>query len=275
MAGTCGILHLDTIEEAYIKTITNATNMMEGREINAKNVKCLEELIDFVITYGKNIRKCWYIILNENKKIDFYYSRQIDNDLFAKEIRKKSKLKNPEKELEIELKNYELLIKYKFDLQCETIFSKTQTFEKDAILNFIQSLCQVSTRELEDYATPRVYSLRKLIEVCDFNIDRIQMEWAIMWKLISEYLEKVITESQDMIIWNDALGLLRQSIEKLLKKRYSLEEYNEYSFQMDFFRPFEHIFSKTDNQKEEVVLQSIYYIVGTYTQNINLIIEWN
>ena len=73
-----------------------------------------------------------------------------------------------------------------------------------------------------------------------------------------------------MIIWNDALGLLRQSIEKLLKKRYSLEEYNEYSFQMDFFRPFEHIFSKTDNQKEEVVLQSIYYIVGTYTQNINL-----
>ena len=270
MAGTCGILHLDTIEEAYIKTITNATNMMEGREINAKNVKCLEELIDFVITYGKNIRKCWYIILIVISKIDFYYSRQIDNDLFAKEIRKKSKLKNPEKELEIELKNYELLIKYKFDLQCETIFSKTQTFEKDAILNFIQSLCQVSTRELEDYATPRVYSLRKLIEVCDFNIDRIQMEWAIMWKLISEYLEKVITESQDMIIWNDALGLLRQSIEKLLKKRYSLEEYNEYSFQMDFFRPFEHIFSKTDNQKEEVVLQSIYYIVGTYTQNINL-----
>ena len=118
-----------------------------------------------------------------------------NKERFVKELQEKeAELKElvmnmSEKELEIELKNYELLIKYKFDLQCETIFSKTQTFEKDAILNFIQSLCQVSTRELEDYATPRVYSLRKLIEVCDFNIDRIQMEWAIMWKLISEYLE--------------------------------------------------------------------------------------
>ena len=265
MAGTCGILHLDTIEEAFIKTITNATNVMEGREINGKNLKCIEELIDFVINYGKNIRKCWYIILIVLSKIDFYYSRQIDTDLFAKEIRKKAKLKNPEKELEIEIKNYELLRKYKFDLKCDTIFSKTTSFEKDSILNFIQSLCLVSTRELEDYATPRVYSLHKLVEVCDFNIFRIQIEWVQIWKLISEFLVKVITESQQMNIWTDALDLLRQTIGKLLQK----PDLSVYNFQMDFFKPFENILSKVDSEKGDVVLQLIYYIVGTYTKNIH------
>ena len=157
-------------------------------------------------------------------------------------------------------------------MKCDTIFSKTTSFEKDSILNFIQSLCLVSTRELEDYATPRVYSLHKLVEVCDFNIFRIQIEWVQIWKLISEFLVKVITESQQMNIWTDALDLLRQTIGKLLQK----PDLSVYNFQMDFFKPFENILSKVDSEKGDVVLQLIYYNLQHliyYHLYLNLYIE--
>ena len=109
--------------------------------------------------------------------------------------------------------------------------------------------------------------MHKLVEVADFNIYRIQVEWVKIWKLISEHLIDVINKPIHENIWREALESLRQTICKLLQKK----DLSVYNFQMDFFRPFEIIFAKTGDYpgRGQAIINYIYYIVGSYGKMIH------
>jgi len=125
----CGILGLETISEAFINTIINITNIMEGREIKKKNFECTRAIIDFAIQSGNYIHCSWYNILTIISKIDYYHNIggqfKNENELFAKEIRRKCKSKNPEREIEIEAKNTEIICN-NISLLVVTIFFRKQ-----------------------------------------------------------------------------------------------------------------------------------------------------
>lgn len=264
IAKICGMLHLDTITEAFINTVVNITNIIDGKAIDENSLECIREMMIFLMNNGKYIRTCWFSLLSSISKIDYYQTTPLEE--FVSQIKKKKNI-----DINTELANREMISKSINDTFCVSIFAKTESFDEEAIMNFVDSLCRVSIEELTSYTPPRVFSLHKLGEVADFNLIRIQIEWVKIWKLISNHLIYVITNSTLETIWSEALESLRQIVSKLLQK----EDLSIYNFQNDFFKPFDIIFQQTKNipKRSEMVMLYIYHIIGSYAKNIRA--GWN
>ena len=278
IARTCGILQLNIAEEAYINSILNITNLNDNREITMKSLESIKSFINFIINSGQYVRSGWYNILQVISKLDYYLETDIEiikedirtavsNSNNSLNLNNKSMNRNIEKEINAAIQKKEIICKNIPDMVCEGIFSKTDQFDEETIINFVTNLCTISKQELTEYHTPRVFSLHKLVEVADFNIFRIQVEWVKIWKLISDHLVDVINKPIHETIWKEALESLRQTICKLLQKK----DLSIYNFQMDFFKPFEIIFSKTSDfpTRGETIINYIYYIVGSFGSNIH------
>ena len=278
LARTCGILKLNIAEEAYLNTVLNMTNLIDNnREINLKNLESIKCFINFLINSGQYIKTGWYNILQVISKLNYFLETDINviiQDIqHIYENKYKNNINNTninklfEKELNNVIAKKELLSKNISDMICEEVFTKTDKFDEETIINFVSDLCLISKQELTEYHTPRVFSLHKLVEVADFNIYRIQVEWVKIWKLISDHLVDVINKPIHENIWREALESLRQTICKLLQKK----DLTVYNFQMDFFRPFEIIFSKTGEYvaRGQAIINYIYYIVGSYGKMIH------
>jgi len=275
LARTCGILQLGTAEEAYINSILNITNLNDNREITMKSLESIKSFINFIINSGQYVRSGWYNILQVISKLDYYL--ETDIEIIKEDIRhsilkssnnsNKNTSKNIEKEINSAIEKKEMICKNIPDMACEGIFTKTDQFDEETIINFVINLCTISKEELTEYHTPRVFSLHKLVEVADFNIFRIQVEWVKIWKLISDHLVDVINKPIHENIWKEALESLRQTICKLLQKK----DLSIYNFQIDFFKPFEIIFSKTNDfpTRGETIINYLHYIVGSFGKNIH------
>ena len=208
MARTCGILKLNTAVEAYINAIIGITNINDNREI--KNAELIENLITFIRVNGQYIRTGWNIILETISKIDYYLNT--DKESIKEDLKHKPSMKNIEKEISINLQKKDILSKHITDMIYDGIFSKTNTFDEETIINFVTCLCAISKSELTEYYHKRVFSLVKLSEVADFNIFRIQVQWVKIWKLIGEHFVYVITHIVEQNIWQNALDNLKQII---------------------------------------------------------------
>ena len=276
LARTCGILQLGIAEEAYINSILNITNLNDNREITMKSLESIKSFINFITNSGQYIRSGWYNILQVISKLDYYLETDIETikeDIKHSLLKSNSTLinknlnKNIEKEINLATEKKEIICKNIPDMACEGIFTKTDQFDEETIINFVTDLCTVSKEELTEYYKPRVFSLHKLVEVADFNIYRIQVEWVKIWKLISDHLVDVINKPIHENIWKEALESLRQTICKLLQKK----DLSIYNFQIDFFKPFEIIFSKTNDfpTRGETIINYLHYIVGSFGKNIH------
>ena len=277
LARTCGILQLYTAEEAYLNSVLNITNLIDNnREINLKSLESIKCFINFIINSGQYVKTGWYNILQVISKIDYFLETDINVIIQDIKFVYENKYKNInnaninkllEKEINSVVDKKEIICKNIPDMICEEIFTKTDQFDAETLINFVSDLCLISKQELTEYYTPRVFSLHKLVEVADFNIYRIQVEWVKIWKLISEHLIDVINKPVHENIWREALESLRQTICKLLQKK----DLSIYNFQMDFFRPFEIIFAKTGDfpGRGQAIINYIYYIVGSYGKMIH------
>jgi brefeldin A-inhibited guanine nucleotide-exchange protein len=265
MARISGILKLNTAAEAYINTIITMTNINDNREIGIKNLLAIQALVNFIINSGQYIRTGWLIILEIISKIEYYLNT--DKEYIRDDLKKHPTMKNIEKEININFQKKEIISKNISDVVCDGIFSKTDKFDEDSIIDFVTSLCMVSKKELTEYYHRRVFSLIKLSEVADFNIYRIQVQWVKIWKLIGDHFVYVISQLQQQNIWQNALDNLKQIIGKLLQK----QDLSIYNFQMDFFKPFEIIFKQTKGfpERGQFVISYIYFIVGQYGRNIH------
>ena len=264
MARISGILRLNIAAEAYLNAIINMTNINDNREIGIKNLLAIQSLVNFIINSGQYIRTGWLIILQIISKIEYYLNTE--KEYIKEDLRARPSMKNIEKEININLQKKDIISKNISDVVCDGIFSKTEKFDEESIIDFVTSLCTVSRSELTEYYHKRVFSLIKLSEVADFNIYRIQVQWVKIWKLIGEHFVYVIT-LKDQNIWTNALDNLKQIIGKLLQK----QDLSIYKFQMDFFKPFEIIFTQTKGSPErgQFVISYIYFIVGQYGRNIH------
>ena len=267
LARTCGILHLNFAEEAYLNSILNMTNLNDNRDIGIKNLESIKCFINFIINSGQYIRTGWYNILQIISKLNYYLETNINIIIENLKYNLSNKNKSLEKEINSAMLKKEIICKNISDMICDEIFTKTDQFDSETIINFVSDLCLISKQELTEYHTPRVFGLHKLVEVADFNIYRIQVEWVKIWKLISDHLVDVINKPTHENIWKEALESLRQTICKLLQKK----DLSMYNFQMDFFRPFEIIFSKTADYpiRGQTIINYIYYIVGSYGKMIH------
>ena len=155
------------------------------------------------------------------------------------------------------------------DAICESLFSKTELFKNEIIINFIQSLCTISKIELENFYIPRVFSLNKLIVLMHFNIFRNQFYIRSIWITISNYLKEIIIKNSKENIWKQALDSLKQIVIILLQKEEQLNR--DYKFQEEVFSIFENILDEVNkiSIKEENIIDIINFIITQYGKNIN------
>lgn len=103
----------------------------------------------------------------------------------------------------------------------ERIFSRSVLLNSEAIVEFVTQLVAVSEQELYPTAAghqARVFSMQKLVEVADFNMDaRPRVVWAGVWDILSKFFAKVGCHSNKSVAMF-AIDSLKQLSLKFLEK---------------------------------------------------------
>ena len=162
----------------------------------------------------------------------------------------------------------------------DKIFVNSQNLSTESVLHFIKSLCAVSLLEISssssmnslrgrdlsgDTATPRVFSLQKLVEVADFNMHiRPRIAWSNMWSILAAHFMDVgVHDNYALAMY--AIDSLKQLSIKFLQK----EELSNFNFQRLFLKPFEVIMSRSKSLEiKELILRCLDIMIRACAQNI-------
>lgn len=82
-------------------------------------------------------------------------------------------------------------------------------------------------------ASPRIFSLQKLVEVAHFNMDRIRFVWSRVWSILRRHFADACLHPC-LPVRLYAIDSLRQLTTKFLEK----DELAQFTFQSDFLKPF-------------------------------------
>ncbi|VDM16431.1 unnamed protein product [Hydatigera taeniaeformis] len=114
----------------------------------------------------------------------------------------------------------------------DKIFSGSVRLDGDAIVDFVQALCQVSLEELA-LPQPRTFSLQKVVEISYYNIGRIRLQWSRIWEHIGQHFTTAgRSANEDVAIF--AVDSLRQLAVKLIERG----ELPNFHFQKECIRTF-------------------------------------
>src|SRR5690606_21088517 len=73
----------------------------------------------------------------------------------------------------------------------DKLFADSVKLDDEAIVHFCAALASVSNVELDNEINPRVFSLRKIVEVSHDNINiRIPLVWQRIWSILSPHFVK-------------------------------------------------------------------------------------
>ena len=260
----CGMLKIDSAQEAYTNMILSLINLNERDELSDIMIELILKLMTYINDNCQYIRKSWMQILLLISKLEYYLLEP--EETIINNMRSNKATKFSEKDIKLFLKKRSTLSINISDAVCEAIFSKTELLDNTSIVNFISDLCEVSKQELNSFLTPRFFSLNKLIAITEFNIQRIQFHWNKIWKIISEYLIELICNYPKENLWKFTLDSLKLIVGKII----SNQKFSIYNFQMELFRPFEIIFNKTSRipERGELVIDSINYLVMKFSKDI-------
>ena len=93
--------------------------------------------------------------------------------------------------IRIEQKDNQNLLESIDNSSIDRIFLNSVQLPWESLLEMIDFLCEISKNELKDPKKPRIFCLQKLVEVADFNMDRIKIIWSKMWNKIKEYFSEI------------------------------------------------------------------------------------
>lgn len=146
----------------------------------------------------------------------------------------------------------------------DRIFTGSVKLDGNAIVDFVKALCKVSSEELANVSSPRMYSLQKLVEISYYNMSRIRLQWSRIWAILGEHFNKVGCNPNEEIAFF-AIDSLRQLSMKFIEKG----EFSNFRFQKDFLRPFEHIMKLNSSIAiRDMVVRCIAQMVNSQASNI-------
>ena len=240
----CNFFKLYVISDAFFNTIINQSSLLNENKniiLNDKNILCLKIFFNFIEKNGNFIYSSWTNIINLIIKIE-----DIQNN--------------------IEIYNFPKKINDDLNLfNFENIFDLTQKYDIEILNEFFKSLCIISkncllkdinvnsNNEKDFISKNKFYTLHKIAQILECNINRPQNEIEIIYKTISDFYFDIILSSKNDLINNIILDNLRQiSIQILTRKN---NNYNN-NFELKILLPFEIIFNK--NLKNINFLENIF-----------------
>lgn len=167
-------------------------------------------------------------------------------------------------------------------LASDRVFSSSVALSDSALQEFVLQLTVVSLTECSGaiatgrplssstrgegfLSAPRVFSLQKLVEVADMNMNiRVRVVWASTWKVLSRHFTTIGCHD-NLSIAMYAIDSLRQLSMKFLER----EELKDFNFQRLFLAPFEVIMSNAISMEiRELVLRCIENMILARVTNI-------
>jgi Sec7-like guanine-nucleotide exchange factor len=160
-----------------------------------------------------------------------------------------------EKDMQTERLNAAIVGAHIHEADLTRLYLRSVALPTDAIVHFVTQLAAVSIQELSGVVAPvadfpsigggtsqrhargilpRVFSLQKVVEVADFNMDvRPRMAWARVWDTLSRFFTAVCCSSNTGVAMF-AIDSLKQLALKFMAK----PELKSFSFQGKFLYPF-------------------------------------
>ncbi|KAE9617807.1 hypothetical protein Lal_00046754 [Lupinus albus] len=144
------------------------------------------------------------------------------------------------------------------------IFTRSHHLNSEAIIDFVKALCKVSMEEIKSPSDPRVFSLTKIIEIADYNMNRIRLVWSRIWHVLSDSFV-TIGCSENLSIAIFAMDSLRQLSMKFLER----EELANYYFQIEFMKPFIIVMRQSSAVEiRELIIRCVSQMVLSRVNNV-------
>ena len=211
-----GLLGLDLQKEAVFQGLYKFTNLNKGKPIGNKSISCLEKVLALAENFSKLMKGCWMDILTLLSAIDFYHSlkggSRNDLEVFVKQCSRTMS----EKEISFEKQNIDVIVGITSPDKYENIYNKTKSLDLDSLRDFILSLTKISRSELENEERPRIFSLQRLVEVAELNMNRPSRFGKEIWTIVSDYLVEVGC-NKNMFVAGCGIDSLRQLARKYLR----------------------------------------------------------
>lgn len=168
---------------AFVTTLAKFTFLNNLGEMKAKNMEAIKALLDVALSEGNYLKGSWRDVLmcvSQLEHMQLIGSSGPDGG--------KGRSKRPAEELANESRSTHITV------SADMVFSLSHQLSGSAIVNFVQALSDVSWEEIQSSGlseTPRLFSIRKLVEICYYNMNRIRLEWVNIWSILGEHFNQV------------------------------------------------------------------------------------
>ena len=286
-------LNMDTSRLAFVTSLKKFTLLGSSKEMKAKNISAVQMLLTIVNTEGNYLKESWAEVLMCISEVERLHliatSNKPDVDVFVGETQvvqpaaraahshsvllhqqsQQSLVAAPSQQVstrgvanrEVDSANAGKLL---LDVALiERVFINSANLDGDAVVDFVSALRSVSEHELSG-VQPRVFSLQKIVEITYYNMGRIRLVWSRIWNILSDFFVKAGCH-YNLGVSLYAVDSLRQLAMKFLEK----DELSSFSYQKQFFRPFELIMAANASvEARELIVQCLSRMVLARKRNI-------
>lgn len=296
-------LGVSTARETFINALSRFTTLDSVKEMKKKNAYAVQSLIHVALIEGDFMHESWGQLLKTFSQLARLYaigSGAVSDEVHdGRESTSRARLKNARSSVSmqtadqisrffiapskadttkvIEEANADLLAEEVDSSQLDRIYLNSQTLSSESVQHFVNNLCAVSKMEIspqsnefkgraeESCSTPRVFSLQKIVEVADCNMNcRPRIAWTNMWSVLAMHFTTVgINDNHALAMY--AIDSLKQLSIKFLQK----VELSNFNFQRLFLKPFEVIMNRSrSNEIKELILGCMDVMIRACAQNI-------
>ncbi|KAI6178099.1 hypothetical protein M3Y98_00464500 [Aphelenchoides besseyi] len=256
---------LNTPRDAYIQGLIPFTLLTSRGALNGlkdKNVQSIKTLIMIGDEDGNYLDERWIDVLRCVSQLEI--AQHIGTSKREAHAELRSVFHVDEKHLSSLQERLIAASSQDVVVAVDRIFQGSSRLMGGAIVHFVRALCQVSHEELAVPGAPRMYMLQKIVDVSFYNMNRIRIEWSMIWKVLGDHFNIAGCSSNEDIS-KFALDALRQLSTKFLE----IGELPNFRFQKDFFRPFEVIMNHNKSPAcRDMIIACITNMVQTHSGRI-------
>lgn len=293
--------NMSLARETFINSLTKFTLLGSIKEMKYKNIEAIRTLMKIAATDGQYLGESWGPVLqciSQLAKMRTAASGLAPDESFFEDTTTKSPKPVPSKSYfgqqakpdettkETEESNQRAVLEAVSEQIIDQVFSATVKLSAHCLANFMRQLVLVSTAEIAGETKkgitgvsasitgsthggedgPSIFSLQKLVEVADYNMDvRPRLVWTQIWEILGDFFSKVGCHRNSMVSVF-AIDSLKQLSSKFLEK----PELSEFHFQRIFLRPFLLIHQNPATRQDirELILECVAQIVDRKAHNL-------
>ena len=172
----CGYYNMEMERNAFSACLARFANLNSKKEMQEKNIICVRTLLQLGLENGNCLGDSWKHVLECVSQVNFYLNRgagvkQDAEVFFNEEETTTPRSNNQEARNRIIQVNAEMICNSIDESDLDKIVSRSTYLDENSIVEFTDSLCKVSDEELNSRSNPSIFSLQKLVEVADTNMN--------------------------------------------------------------------------------------------------------